>query len=277
MQNVTRKTFLKTLGTSAVALGMPAVASADRSMPLNHSLNLGLASYSTRKYSLDETISMCNRLGIKHLALKSMHLPLESSDEQIKSVASKVKNAGIDLYGVGVIYMKSAEEVENAFRYAAAGNIKVIIGVPNHDLLPLVESKVKATNIKLAIHNHGPGDEVYPSPDSVYEKIKLLDSRIGLCIDIGHTVRIGQDPVEKIKKYSKRLFDLHIKDVNKAEADGITLELGRGVIDIPAVLKALAKVKYNGVLGLEYEKDPDDIIYGLSESVGYARGVLATF
>ena len=238
------------------------------------SLALGLASYSTRKFSLDETLAMANRLNLKQIALKSMHMPLESSEEEIKNITAKFEKAGIGLYGGGVIYMKTAQEVENAFRYAKAANMKVIIGVPNHDLLHLVEMKVKETNIKLAIHNHGPGDEVYPTPEVVYDKIKGLDTRIGLCIDVGHVQRLGLDPVKNIKKYADRLYDIHLKDVDKSEADGKSVEFGRGVLDIPAVLKALKGINYTGVMAMEFEKDTDDVFAGLAECVGYVNGAL---
>ena len=237
-------------------------------------LTLGLASYSTRKFSLDETLAMANRLNLKQIALKSMHMPLESSEEDIKNITAKFEKAGIGLYGGGVIYMKTAQEVENAFRYAKAAKMKVIIGVPNHDLLPLVEMKVKETNIKLAIHNHGPGDKMYPTPEVVYDKIKMLDPRIGLCIDVGHVQRLGLDPVKNIEKYADRLYDIHLKDVDKSEADGKSVEFGRGVLDIPAVLNALKAINYTGVMAMEFEKDSEDVFAGLAECVGYVNGVL---
>jgi sugar phosphate isomerase/epimerase len=170
--------------------------------------------------------------------------------------------------------MKTQQEVETTFEYAKNAGLKMIIGVPNHELLPLVDKKVKEYDIKLAIHNHGPGDELYTSPSNVYEKIKDLDTRIGLCIDIGHVVRIKEDPSVWARKFKDRLYDVHLKDVNKAEADGSSVEVGRGVIDIPAFLKTMKKIGYNGTLSLEYEKDGDDPLPGAAESVGYIRGVL---
>ena len=126
--------------------------------------------------------------------------------------------------------------------------------MPNHDLLPLVEQKVKKTDIKLAIHNHGPGDEVYPTPEVVYGKIESLDSRIGLCIDIGHVQRFGLDPVANIKKYADRLYDMHLKDIDMTAAEGKSVEFGRGVIDLPGVLNALKEIEYKGVMAIEYEQ-----------------------
>lgn len=277
--SITRNQFLKVMGLSATATltNINAFSVGNKEgefMKTDGSLNLGLASYTLRKFSLDDVIKISKRLGLNSIALKSMHMPLESPGDEIKAMAAKVRNAGLTLYGAGVIYMKSKPEVESAFNYAVNAGLHTIIGVPNHDLLPLVNDLVKKHNIRLAIHNHGPGDDLYRSPNDVFAKIKDLDKRIGLCIDVGHVVRIGQDPVPMIEKYKDRLYDMHLKDVDKAEADGDSVEIGRGVIDIPKVIKALKKINYQGCMALEYEKDGDDPVPGLAESVGYVRGVM---
>jgi len=272
---ITRKNFLKTITTgiagSALLGNYPLSA---KTFTGERKLKFGIASYSFREFSLDDTIAMTDRLDIKYLGLKSMHMPLESSTGQIKEMASRVREAGIDLYGAGVIYMNNEKEVNNAFRYAQAAGLRVIIGVPNHELLPLVNEKVKEFDIKVAIHNHGPGDDKYSSPDDVYSLIKDLDRRIGLCLDIGHTFRIGQDPVVMLKKYRERLYDVHFKDVDKASAEGENIECGRGVMDLPPVLAALMEVNYEGVVALEYEKNGNDPLPGAAESIGYANGIL---
>jgi len=170
--------------------------------------------------------------------------------------------------------MKSGEEVENAFAYAKSAGMKVIIGVPSPELLPLVDKKVKQTDILVAIHNHGPGDKVYPLPETIYNKVKDLDKRIGICIDIGHTQRMGVDPCQDIVRYQDRIHDVHIKDVSAAQADGKTIEIGRGVIDIPQFITNLIKTKYAGKVSFEYEKDANDPLAGLAESVGYVKGVI---
>lgn len=238
-------------------------------------IKLGLASYTLRKFNLDDTLAMTKRVGLKYVCFKSMHLPLDSTPAQIRSVVTKVKEAGLILYGGGVIYMGNQDQVHQAFDYAKAAGMKVIVGVPKPELLPLVDKKVKEYDIKLAIHNHGPGDKVYPTPASAYERIKNLDRRIGLCNDIGHTIRAGSDPAISAKKFADRLLDVHIKDVSEAAAKGHGVEIGRGVIDIPKFLKMLVKIKYSGIVSFEYEKDADDPMPGLAESVGYVRGVLA--
>jgi len=273
-----RKHFLKLAGLTSVA-GMTSTLSFSQPVekPKNKKsaeLQLGLASYTLRKLSLDDVIKVAQRLDLKGIALKSMHMPLEASADEIKAAAEKVRAAGLNLYGAGVIYMKTAQEVETAFTYAKTAGIGTIVGVPNHEFLPQVNELVKKHDIRLAIHNHGPGDNLYRSPNHVYDKIKDLDKRIGLCIDIGHVVRIGEDPIALIKKYKDRLYDMHMKDVNKVAEDGTPLEIGRGVIDIPGVIGALKSIGYTNQVAIEYEKDADDPVPGLAESVGYLRGIM---
>ena len=236
---------------------------------------LGLASYTLRKFKLDETLAMTKRVGLKYICFKSFHLALDSTPEQIKEVVAKVKEAGLILYGGGVISMKREPDVHRAFDYAKAAGMKIIIGAPKPEFLKLVDKKVKEYDIKVAIHNHGPTDKVYPTPASAYEKIKNLDKRIGLCNDIGHTQRAGVDPSVSAQKYADRLLDIHVKDVTEATAKGHGVEVGRGVIDIPRFLKTLIEINYAGIVSFEYEKDADDPLAGLAESVGYVRGVLA--
>lgn len=277
MKNHSRRSFFKKTGFAlSSAAALPLIHGVSDASTLTIPFSLGMASYTFRKFGLDECLSMTKKLGLKRIAFKSFHLPLDASAETFSSTLKKIEQAGLELYGGGVIYMKNEEHVHNAFKYATAAGMKIIIGVPNHNLLDLVEEKVKEHDIILAIHNHGPGDKVYPSPESAYEKVKDRDPRMGLCIDIGHTQRIGLDPAEEFVKFKNRVFDVHIKDVTKSTKEGETVEIGRGVIDMPKFIKTLVKHNYTGTAALEFEKDGDAPLTGAAESIGYVRGILAT-
>jgi sugar phosphate isomerase/epimerase len=274
----TRRNILQLAGVGAVMAGLRPAIGAEHTdtNPNKAKFNLGMASYTFRKSNLEQTIAMTRRLGLKYICLKDFHLPLKSSKEEIEKAAAKVKDSGLVLYACGVIYMKTEADVQQAFEYAKQAGINMMVGVPNPELLGLVEKKVAEYDIKVAVHNHGPGDQLYPTPESVYEKIKGLDKRIGLCIDIGHTQRSGIDPSEPAEKFADRLMDVHIKDVNAATADGTTVEIGRGVIDIVKFLKTLVAINFSGVTAFEYEKDENDPLAGVAESIGYTKGVLAS-
>ncbi len=278
MENYSRRSFMKLTGAGLALATVTPVSSAmaaTRTAEPDDMLNrLGLASYTTRKLTLDETINCAKNLGLKHVSLKDFHLPLKATPQQFSEVKSKMKDAGLDFYSVGVIYMKSKDEIDKAFEYAKNAGVKMIIGVPAHEFVDYTEQKIKEYDISVAIHNHGPGDLVYPTVVSAFEKVDGRDPRFGLCMDIGHTFRIDEDPDAIMKKYKSRILDIHVKDVTTRGKEGSTLEMGRGGIDIPGFLKAVKKSGYKGNLSFEYEKDANAPIPGLAESVGYMRGVI---
>lgn len=273
--NQNRRSFLQIGAAGLAALGLSghvrATAAAGKK---SKALTLGMASYTFRKFPLEQALAMTVKAGVEKIAFKSMHLPLDSSPEQIAQVIQKAKTAGLDVYGCGVVYMNTEAEVQQAFDYAKAAGMKIIIGVPKHELLDVTEARIKQYDIPVAIHNHGPGDKLYPTPESVYEKVKGRDKRMGLCIDVGHTQRSGIDPAKAVRDFGDRLLDVHVKDVSAANREGKTVEIGRGVVDIPALLTALIGIKYDGVVALEYEKDEGEPLPGSAESIGYLRGVL---
>jgi inosose dehydratase len=279
----TRRTFLELAAGTGIAIlagaqGTARAEAEDQPAPVRPSaetVKLGLASYSLREFPLDRTVAMTVRLGLKHICLKECHLPLGASPEEIAKAVALVQAAGLDLYGGGVIDMKTEAQVNRAFDYAKAAGMRVIIASPAPGMLPLVNDKVKQFDIRVAIHNHGPGDKLYPTPESAYERVKDLDKRLGLCMDIGHTVRIGGDPVRDAKRFADRLLDVHMKDVTAPKPAGKTIEAGRGVIDLVGFLRVLLEIRYQGVVSFEFEKDGKDPLPGLAGSVGYVRGVLA--
>lgn len=253
-----------------------AVESAADASDRRPGLKLGLASYSFRKFDLDQTIAMTKRAALPYICLKSFHLPLDADDERIRAAAAKVRQSGLNLYACGVVTMQNEAQVQQAFHYAKTAAMEMIVAAPSAEMLPVIDKHVQQTGIRIAIHNHGPGDKHFPTPESAYEKIKGLDRRMGLCIDVGHTVRIGGDLLAATKQCADRLFDIHIKDVTEATPKGREIEAGRGVIDLVALLRLLREIRYAGVIAFEHESDPNDPLPGLCESVGYVRGVWDT-
>jgi inosose dehydratase len=274
-----RRQFFKLAGTGILAAGVSSVYASSTFSPLientTDSFTIGMAGYTFREFTVDKTIEMMKRIGVTYLSLKDFHMPMNSTQEQITSVLDKFKASGINVYTVGVVYMKTQESVDQAFEYARMAGVKMIVGAPDYELLQYVEKKIRAYDFKMAIHNHGPDNPLYPNATDIWDHIKDLDPRIGICIDIGHTTRDGQDPSADIERYSKRIYDIHIKDVDKAAKEGKTVEMGRGIINIPNVVATLRKIKYNGKCSLEFEKDMKDPLPGIAESIGYFKGVMA--
>lgn len=236
---------------------------------------LGIAGYTFHKFDLDKTLETLKSTDVQYLCIKDFHLPFSSTDDEIKAFHSKLAEYGVIGYGVGPIYMKTKEEVDRAFDYAKRVGVKLIVGVPNYELLPYVSEKVAEYDMQYAIHLHGPDIELFPDADDVWENVKDLDPRMGMCLDIGHDRRNGKDPVADLEKYHSRVFDVHLKDVTGATKLGYSVEVGRGILDIPAFVRMLRKVKYSGVVSLEHERNMDNPFMGIAESIGYFRGVVA--
>ena len=236
---------------------------------------LGMAGYTFHKFDLNKTLQTLKETNVHYLCIKDFHLPFTSTDDEIKAFHAKLAEYGVTGYGVGPIYMKTKEEVNRAFDYAKRVGIKLIVGVPNYELLPYVNKKVAEYDMQFAIHLHGPDIELYPDAADVWENVKDLDPRMGMCLDIGHDRRNGRDPVADLEKYQSRVFDIHLKDVTGATKLGYSVEVGRGILDIPGLVRMLRKVKYTGVVSLEHERNMDNPFIGIAESIGYFRGVVA--
>src|SRR5882762_8431186 len=127
-----------------------------------HGLKMGLTSYTLRKFTLDQAIAMTKQAGVKYISLKEVHLPLKSTPEQRKEARKKVEDAGLVLMGGGVIYIKDNEdEIHNVFEYAKDAGMATIVCSPDPEALDKVEKAAKDYNLRIAIHNHGPGDKRY--------------------------------------------------------------------------------------------------------------------
>ena len=264
-----QQTALGLAGTAVSPLALPAATTA-----ADTNLQVGIAGYTFNKFDVEKSVAMMKRVDIKNMSLKEFHLPLNSTPEKIQSVLAQYADGGVKVYAVGVIYMKTQQEVDTAFEYAKKVGVPLIVGVPNPELLDYTEQKVKDSNIRIAIHNHGPEDKLYPSPKNAYDLIKNRDPRMGLCLDIGHSLRAGTEPSKAIRDYKGRLFDLHIKDVNSTAKDAKAIEIGRGAINFQALVKALKDINFQGVCSIEFEKDMTDPLPGIAESVGFFKGVV---
>jgi inosose dehydratase len=241
-------------------------------------LKVGVATYTLRKLPIENAILGVKRVGLKYVSIKNVpeHIDLSHSTEERKKRAQMFRDAGITPLSVGNVSMqKGEEEIRKAFVFARDVGVPTIVCAPNQDAIPILDKLVKEFDIKLAIHNHGPEDKFFPSPYDVMRAIENFDKRIGLCIDVGHTARAGVDPAESIIKCKDRLYDVHLKDISALGNKNTPIEAGRGILDSKAILAALVKIKFQGLVGFEYEKDEMDPVPGLAESVGYNKGLLA--
>lgn len=263
---------------SARALGQ---VTATEPRPLGP-LKPGLASYSFRKLPTDAAIAAMGVLGITSVSPFKVHVPiLVGTPDDCRAAAAKFRDAGIAFAGTGVVGLSGSETLmRRAFECGKAAGMTLMTAsyteVPDKATLQLTERFVREYDIRLAFHNHGPEDKVFPSPFDVWEAVKPYDVRMGLCIDVGHTARAGVDPVEAIRRCADRLYDVHMKDTKAGPGvkKDIPVGLGLGRLDIRAIIGELQNVSFMGQVGLEYEVEADNPVPGVAQSYGYLRGVM---
>lgn len=222
-------------------------------------------------------IGFMKQLNVVALNAKDVkdHLPMNPQEEAI--ALDDYAAAGIKLHAAGAIYFTKDEDadIRSKFEYCKRAGIGVIVaGDPAPETLPRIERFVKEYDIRIAIHNHGPEDKLWPSPLNVLKAVKAMDPRIGCCIDVGHAARAGTDVVQAIHEAGPRLFNLHMKDLTDFESKGSQVAVGDGIMPVRKMFEALIAAKYKGFVDLEYEIHPDDPMPGVISSFAYMRGVL---
>jgi sugar phosphate isomerase/epimerase len=277
----TRRDFLRN-GAIAAALAssspLSSFAQPKQDVSKPSPIQLGICSYTFREFDRDRVIEYMKELKLTNLNAKDTkdHLPMTPTEATEQAVGAYT-TAGIKLTAVGAVYFQKDEDddIRTKFEYAKRAGVKVMVaGDPSPETLPRLEKFVKEYDIRIAIHNHGPEDKIWPSPLDVLKAVKSLDPRIGCCIDVGHCARAGTDPVAAVKEVGPRLFDVHMKDLTDFTSKESQVAVGDGIMPVRGIFEALIKIDYKGYVDLEYEVHGDDPMPGASKSISYMRGVL---
>jgi sugar phosphate isomerase/epimerase len=283
--SVSRRRFVKTTaagalgataGISSPARGAFAFPGGEREEAAE-ALKLGVASYSLREFPRARAIEMTRELRTTYINLKSFHLPYEATPEELAAARREIEAAGLTIVGGGTITFENDtdEDVRKYFEYARGAGMPLIVATSEPATLPRIERFAKQYDIKVAIHNHGPEDQHFPSPYDALGHVKDMDPRMGLCIDVGHTVRTGTDVVQAIADTGPRLLDMHAKDLRDLKSAESQCIIGEGAMPFPDIFRQLQAMGYSGCVNLEYEIDADDPLPGMKQSFAYMRGVLA--
>ena len=290
---INRRSFMElgALAVAAAACRPVAAAATCCAAKRKVQFKFGMAGFSCHRLSIDETLAFLKKLDLHYLCIKDFHLPLKSTQAEIDAFKQKCADFGVEGYGVGPIYMPTNDDCKRAFDYAKAIGVKTVVAVPNEmQGKKRVHSRARCEylsglcaeyDVKVAIHNHGPDiPYCFPTGESAFNMVKDLDPRMGLCLDIGHDFRAGQNPAESIRKYGSRIYDMHVKNVKFDPKKNIAVPMPRGEMNLWEVVKALVEVGYTGCCSLEYESFPGKNVkpgikeLDVAECVGYFKGLM---
>ncbi|HYT87124.1 MAG TPA: sugar phosphate isomerase/epimerase [Gemmataceae bacterium] len=259
-----RRGFLQFSGAAALGLAAgPQLLNAARQNgdPFG-GFNLGVQSYSFRRFNLDQTLNQTQKLGLRFIEFYSGHVPLKSTAAQIKAIRRQCQDHQITPIAFGVERFTKDHAANRAkFEFARALGVRFLSADPDPDSFDSLDKLVAEFNIGIAIHPHGPAGKNlhrWYSAEVIMAAVKNHHRLIGSCLDTGHLIRAAQppfgrklDPAAQVRLMGERNFGLHLKDHdNKRRTDVI---FGKGVLDVAAVLRALRAVKFTGYVSIEYE------------------------
>jgi inosose dehydratase len=279
--NRSRRQFL----TSSSAACLASIAAGSHSLASNESdpwggFAIGVQTISLRKYSLPEVFRHLQGIGVRYVEFSaSAHLPATANDQQIAEARQLAAAAGLRISAQGVNRFTSDHAANRrVFEFAKKLGIRIITAnpQPDSDTFASLEKLVAEYDMRIAVHNHGPGS-LYDKLTDVTKVLKDRDPRIGACVDCGHFIASGEDPLQCLRTLSDRLYGVHLKDQSAFGSKSPGVILGKGHLDLVSLFKTLRQINFppDGALSLEYEANPDNPLDDLKACLAATKDAIA--
>lgn len=275
----TRRRFL---GAGVAALGLSSLPDILRAEEKKEDafggFKLGAQSYTFREFDLEPALKRMKDLDLHYVELFQKHAPTNSSPAQIDALLKLCKEYEVTPLAWGVQpFSKNTDENRKCFEFGKALGIKMFSADPEPDSFDSLDKLCEEYKIAIGIHPHGPqGRRLHRwySAEVIRKAVKDHNPLIGSCLDTGHLIRAAQlgkklDSADEIRIMGNRNFGLHLKDHDNERQEDVIF--GKGVLDVPSVLKALREVKFTGMISIEYEAHPKDPVPDVRACVGVVK------
>jgi inosose dehydratase len=208
------------------------------------------------EFKPEELLALLGQHNLKFVALSSGEINIDPAVEE-QQLEMHVSNAKF-VKAVDGLYLQVLDQLKPYPRKVAPDEC-VRLG----KLLTELGKRMSDTGVKLGYHNHM--NTISERPENLQRVMDASDPRyVGLLLDTAHYVAGGGDPAEAIVHYRDRLLFMHLKDVVDIPLDtpGAKypfkfVELGRGRVNLPAVMDALRKIRFDGWAIVELDRVPD--------------------
>jgi sugar phosphate isomerase/epimerase len=126
--------------------------------------------------------------------------------------------------------------------------------------LTLAEPVVRKHRMRIAIENH----KDWRVPELLEVLKRLGSEHVGVCVDIGNSIALLENPMDVVEAYAPHAFTSHLKDMGVQEyQDGFLLSevpMGEGFLDLPKIIATLQKANSRIHFNLEMiTRDPLEI------------------
>lgn len=268
---MTRRRFLSAGAATVGLAALPALAKEERD-PYG-GFTVGVQSYSFRNFKLNQCLAQVQKLGLRYIEFYRGHVPLDSTEAQIKAVRNLCREHNITPIAFGVEgFTKDDKQNRRVFEFARNLGVRYLSADPRPDSFDSLDKLVDEFKIPIAIHPHGPVRNPqtkqmelhrWHSAERILAVVKNHHRLIGTCLDTGHLIRCAQppfneklDPAQQVRVMGARNFGMHLKDHDNQKRTDVVF--GRGVLNVAEVLRALREVQFTGYISIEYEANADN-------------------
>ena len=206
-----------------------------------------------------EVADILRALGVEGIEVWSAHISPAAAPETVRHARAILDERSLAVVAYAASLRRpglDASELRRTFEIARdlgapliAGGLHPAYAEPVHDLC-------REFRLPYAIENH-------PELDGLEIRAQL-DGRedwFRTTLDTGWYVTTGADLDRAIETLREDIAHVHLKDVVAAGLPHRTCALGDGIVDIPAVLRRLRAIGYDGAVSIEHEPphyDPTD-------------------
>lgn len=282
---LSRRAFLRGAAAASTVAAVPALTEAGDPKPRDPfgGFTVGLQTYTLRHFKqLDQVLQRIRDLGLRYAEFYRDHIPVTSTDAQIKAIRNLCREHNVTPIAFGVErFTKDHAANRRIFEFGRRLGIRYLSADPDPESFDSLDKLVAEFDIAIAIHPHGPVNRKelhrWYSAQRVLDAVKGHHAKIGTCLDTGHLIRSAQppfneklDPAAQIRLMGNRNFGIHLKDHDNQNRRDVVF--GKGSLDVLSVLRALREVKFQGYISIEYEANPENPMPDLRACLEVLRG-----
>lgn len=232
---------------------------------------LAVQSYCFRHLKTHEELSEAVlESGFDKVELCAVHVDFNQSQTFDKIIEFYEKKS-IQIVSIGVNSIKNESADENFFIFAQKSGLKSMsvnfLPALNDAAFRKAEKLAEKYDIRLGIHNHG-GYHWLGSTKMLQCVFQNTHDRIGLWLDTAWALQAGEQPLKMGESFKDRLYGMHFKDfIFDRAAKWQDVVIGKGNLDLPAMVRLLDENNFQGPCIVEYEGPAETVVSSLKECI----------
>jgi len=239
---------------------------------------LAVQSYCFRNFKDNSTVAdLVKECGFSAIELCAVHADF-NNESAFEDITNLYRDNGIRIASIGVeSFSEDEETARKRFEFVKKSGAHVMSIGFSPDTVPAayrtVEKLAEEYGVKCGIHNHG-GTHWLGSSQMLESVLDSTESTIGLCLDTGWALHSGEDPADMARKFSDRLYIVHIKDfIFDRSGKPEDVPAGTGAVDLAGLFDVLKGIPYSGPIIIEYEGNPENPVDALKQCAEAIRNV----